>query len=83
MEQKPVETFGFAVEFNSESGAGFVTPAVSTNGKVRCHDISGFLGSWDMQEGGKFFPGETEGTALCPKALEKANACANSQRVSF
>ena len=83
MEQNPVETFGFAVEFRSDVGPGCVTPAVSTAGKTRCHDISGFLGSWDRQKNGKFFPGETEGTALCPKALEKANEYANSPRVSF
>lgn len=46
-----------------------VSPASKEpDGKVRCHDLSGFLGSWDMRPGGVFFPTLDE---ACEYATEK------------
>lgn len=71
--------FGWAVEFNASGGNGFVSAAVKEdNGKIRCHDISGFFGSWDMKSNGKFF--ETiSGQPTCPLALKQANEYAYNQ----
>lgn len=77
MEKQAPDVFGFAVE-RMRSGTMCVTPATKTGDKVRCHDISGFMGSWDMQEQGVFFPGETPNDCLCPVAMQKADEYARS-----
>ena len=64
------KVFGFAVELHNKTHLVF--PASKEEGIIRCHDLSGLRGSWDMKEGGVFFPQESA-DILCDIALEKAN----------
>lgn len=41
--------FGFAAE--KRKSGWFVSPATRENDKILCHDLSGFLGSWEIKEG--------------------------------
>lgn len=71
--------FGFASEPRRD-GTYFIAPSTinQDNGKVTCHDVSGFAGSWDMAEGGVFFP-EEGGGSLCSAALDKAQNHADNE----
>lgn len=62
--------FGFAAEPHKEWLYSPATKDVTT-GKVTCHDPSGFVGSWDMKDGGVFFEQEGGGS-YCEKAAKKA-----------
>lgn len=64
--------YGFAVEPHK---SWLVTPATKENGVIRCHDLSGFMGSWDMKQGGIFIE-SVSGASLCDIALEQANVLA-------
>lgn len=72
------EVYGFVAE--PHGGRYIVTPATMENGVIRCHDISGFCGSWDMKAGGVFFP-EEGGGALCD--IAKAKACKYAKENNF
>lgn len=65
------EVHGFVAE--QQPITGFWLSHVATldceTNKVRCHDLSGFLGSWDAR-GGWFFPSET-GENICKVAMKK------------
>lgn len=63
--------FGFVAEPHRD-GYFLVSPATKRGDKIECHDLSGFLGSWDMKTGGVFFA-STTGDCLCPDAMSKAN----------
>lgn len=69
------KVFGFAVELHKTY---LVFPAHKEDNIIRCHDLSGFGGSWDMEEGGVFFPQESE-DILCAIALDKATKFALSK----
>ena len=64
------EDFGFVAEPHK---TWLCSPATLdlTTGEITCHDLSGFIGSWKMKEGGKFFPCVTDST-LCPDAMQAA-----------
>ena len=67
--------FGFAVEKHGPTW--FVIPASREEGNItRCHDLSGFAGSWDMKSGGVFFE-SISGETLCSKTMEVAQTYAN------
>lgn len=65
------KVFGFVAEPH-RNNVYFVTPACKEDGTVTCHDLSGFLGSWKMREGGVFFP-TISGDTLCEEAMQMAN----------
>ena len=69
-----MESFGFAAEPHGDKW--LVSPATWIQGEVKCHDLSGFLGSWVMKEQGKFFLGKS---SLCPEAMELAHKYATEQ----
>jgi hypothetical protein len=69
-----MKNFGFAAEPHGDKW--LVIPATWIHGEVKCHDISGFLGSWVMKEQGKFFLGKS---ALCSEAMDLANKYAAKQ----
>ena len=41
-------------------GEHLVINASNENGVIRCHDLSGFMGSWIMKDGGVFFATQSE-----------------------
>lgn len=65
------ELYGFVAEPN-RNNCYFVSAATKEGEEVTCHDLSGFLGSWKMREGGIFFP-TVSGDTLCKEAMQMAN----------
>lgn len=63
--------FGFVAEPH-KNGYYLVSPATKEGDTIKCHDLSGFLGSWNMKQGGTFFE-STSGDCLCPDALSQAS----------
>lgn len=67
-----MDIHGFAAEPHK---TWLASPAVEIQGKVTCHDSSGFLGSWEMKDGGVFFASENN-IIFDQKAMDKAlNYC--------
>lgn len=64
-------TYGFVAEPH-RNNTYLVSPATEENGSIRCHDLSGFCGSWEMKTGGKFFP-SPDNSSLCSVAMNQAN----------
>ena len=70
------KVYGFVAEPH-KNGYYIVSPATQEGSVVRCHDLSGFCGSWDMKEGGVFFEGVSgESVVLCKYAMDAANTYA-------
>jgi hypothetical protein len=70
-----MESLGFVAEPHGDSW--LVSPATRAQGEVKCHDLSGFLGSWVMKEQGKFFLGKS---AMCMEAMDLAIEYAAKQK---
>lgn len=62
---------GFVVEAH-KNNYYLVSPATVENDTIICHDISGFLGSWEMKEGGIFFMCK-QNKPLCEDTLSLAS----------
>ena len=73
--------YGFVVEPH-KNGYWLVSAATQEGDKIICHDLSGYLGSWAMKDGGKFFPSVTE-SSVCGIALEQASKYAQEKNVSL
>lgn len=69
--------YGFVAEPH-KNGYWLVSPATKEDDLIRCHDLSGFLGSWNMKQGGVFFPSPTN-DSLCNVALQEANTFAREK----
>ena len=67
--------FGFVAEPH-KGGRYLVSPARLCDGLVTCSDLSGFMGSWLMKDGGVFFP-SIDNKPLCRQALANANQYAS------
>jgi hypothetical protein len=74
------EVFGFVAEPH-RNNCYFVSAATEEGDKVTCHDLSGFLGSWKMREGGVFFP-TVSGETLCKEAMQMANDYAREKNAA-
>ena len=74
-----MKKYGFAVEPNRRWS---VTPATQEDGIVTCHDISGFMGSWKMNEGGRFFECP-DGDILNQATLEEAQSFGRERNSSL
>ena len=70
-------TYGFAVEKHGPTW--FVFPASRTDSCLtQCHDLSGFMGSWDMKPGGVFFE-SISGETLCSETMKIAQSYADDK----
>lgn len=69
--------YGFVTEPH-KNNYWLVSPATKEGDLIRCHDLSGFLGSWGMKQGGVFFP-SPDNDSLCNIAMQEANAFAMEQ----
>lgn len=65
------KVFGFVAEPH-RNGYYLVSAASQEGDTTVCSDLSGFLGSWKMKEGGVFFP-TISGETLCKEAMQMAN----------
>lgn len=63
-----MKRYGFVAEPHK---SWIASPASEVDGVVTCHDLSGFLGSWKMKNGGVFFPSERN-EAMDDEAMKKA-----------
>ena len=63
--------FGFVSEPHKHS-YHLVSPATKIDGEITSHDLSGYLGSWPMKEGGVFFA-SISGEAICTETMKLAN----------
>lgn len=63
--------FGFIAECLPLSRHWVISPATQDSGKVTAHDLSGFMGSWEVRNLYEWFPSETD-NATCPVAMKKA-----------
>lgn len=71
------EVYGFVAEPH-RNNYYLVSPAAQEGVEVTCYDLSGFLGSWKMKEGGVFFP-TISGDTLCEQAMNMAYAYAKGK----
>lgn len=67
--------YGFVAEPH-KGGYYLISPATIEDGVIRCHDLSGFLGSWDAKVGAMFFE-SIDGSCLCEQAMKLANEYAS------
>lgn len=65
------EILGFVAEPH-KNGFYIVSPATISDGVITCHDPSGFLGSWEMKQGGVFFK-SISGSCFCNETMSLAS----------
>lgn len=74
------EVYGFVAEPHRDNYWLSSPASKDENGVIRCHDLSGFLGSWNMKEYGVFFPCETD-SLFCKVAMKKSEELCRSKNV--